>query len=94
MDIVVTDMNNALKGRRLVHLGGIFKKIAKQLKIDIDDPNLLDEHNEPLTEFLVVSYGWHIGFNPSDFGYKALKVEYMNTCTDSGIVFTQTYNIK
>ena len=94
MDIVVSDINLALHGRRLVHLSGIFKKIAKQLKANFDDPKLTDEINEPLAEFLVVTYKWFVGFNPFRQGYKATKVEYMNTCTDTGEIVVQPYNIK
>ena len=93
MDEVVSTINKALHGRRLVHLSGIFKKVAKDLKIDFDDPTLTDEVVEPLTHFLVITYEWTVGFKSKSM-YKPLSIEHMNTATDSGLVVARKYNIK
>lgn len=93
MDEVVSTINKALRGRRLVHLSGIFKKTAKDQKIDFDDPALTDEVAEPLTHFLVITYGWTIGFDSKSI-YKPLTIEHMNTCSDSGEIVLRKYNIK
>jgi hypothetical protein len=93
MDEVVSTINEALRGRRLVHLSGIFKKTAKDLKIDFDDPTLTDEVAEPLTHFLVITYGWTIGFDSKSI-YKPLTIEHMNTCSESGEIVLRKYNIE
>lgn len=92
MDEVVSTINKALHGRRLVHLSGIFKKTAKDLKIDFDDPILTDEVDEPLTHFLVITYGWTIGFNSKPM-YKAKTIEHMNTCSHNGEIVLRKYHI-
>lgn len=74
IDSVVNTLDDCLAGRRLVALGGIFKDIAKELKLDdMEDGNLInidgeDELRDDLG-YVIEKYCWHVGFN-SYYGLK------------------------
>jgi len=65
MDNVVKTLLFVLKGRRLVQFGGIFKDIAKQLKLDdAEDGDLVhldeDKINGAVAQ-MIIRYGWRCG---------------------------------
>jgi len=64
-DFVVSRLASALRGRRLVHLGGIFREVAKKLKLDdMENGDLLNIDGEEIREDLqelIVAYSWGIG---------------------------------
>lgn len=63
-DRIVLTLAGALKGRRLVHFGGIFKEIAKKLKLDDpEDGDLIHigEELHPAVAQLILTYRWGIG---------------------------------
>lgn len=89
MDTIVMILHKALHHRRLVHLSGIFKKVAKDLKINIDDEILTDEISTPLANILVIDYNWTVGV-----GYKASSIQHLITNLDNGSIYYNKYSIK
>lgn len=65
-DSIVFDLNSALRGRRLVSYGGIFKDVFNQLKMDDADSenadliHIGDSISSDLVH-MIVSYGWSVG---------------------------------
>lgn len=71
-DMVVSVLSVALKGRRLLHFGGLFKQLAAELKLeDIEQADLvhIDDSINPAVAHAIVSYGWSCG------AYKIMNVE-------------------
>lgn len=62
-DSIVGCLSVALHGRRLAHFGGVFADIAKQLKLDVDNDDLirLDDTIDPSLAVMIVRYGWSAG---------------------------------
>lgn len=65
MDSVVKTLLFALKGRRLVQFGGLFKEVAQRLKLDdAEDGDLIhideDKVNGAIA-LMIVKYGWRSG---------------------------------
>jgi len=64
-DDIVKTLTDALKGRRLIHYGGIFKDLAKQLKLeDIEKADLIHIDEDKVSNAvakLIVSYHWSMG---------------------------------
>lgn len=67
IDEVVNTLDDSLAGRRLCAFGGIFKDIAKQLKLDdMENGDLVNTSGEDLradVDYMVHKFGWHVGYN-------------------------------
>lgn len=65
MDSVVKTLLFGLKGRRLVQFGGIFKEVAKKLKLDdVEDGDLThidDDKINGAVANMIIKYGWRSG---------------------------------
>ena len=75
-DRVISVLAGALKNRRLVQYGGIFKKLHKQLNLDDpEDGNLIhvDEDLHPALANIIITYGWSVGV------YKTISRELIST---------------
>lgn len=74
-DSVVFDLNSALRGRRLVSYGGIFKQVFNQLKMDDADSenadliHIGDSISSDLVH-MIISYGWSVG------AYKITEIQF------------------
>lgn len=65
-DKVVYFLANALKGRRLVAYGGVFKEVFNQLKMqdaEADNADLthIEDKIDPLLSLMICQYGWKAG---------------------------------
>lgn len=64
-DKIVYVLSKALKGRRLVQYGGIFKEVFKKLRLeDPEAGDLIHINNDdilPELQYLIVRYGWQSG---------------------------------
>lgn len=62
-DDIVKCLSSALHHRRLAHFGGIFAEIAKLLKVDVEDDDLvhLDDLIDSSIAFMIVRYRWSAG---------------------------------
>ena len=62
-DDIVKCLSLALHRRRLAHFGGIFAEVAKLLKVDVEDDDLvhLDESINSSLALMIVRYGWSSG---------------------------------
>lgn len=63
-DDVVYTLSISLKGRRLLQYGGVFRKVASQLKLDdIDTGDLVhfDSVLNPSLSYLILRYAWSSG---------------------------------
>lgn len=71
-DSIVGCLSIALHGRRLAHFGGVFADIAKRLKFDVDDDDLvhLDDTIDPSLAVMIVRYGWSAGVYKMISSYK------------------------
>ncbi|MBQ9099362.1 MAG: protein rep [Clostridia bacterium] len=76
IDRAVDLLSTALAGRRLCSFTGVFKEIARKLKLDdVTDGDLVYTDNEQLrrdVEYVVVTYEWMVGF-----GYRMTRVRQM-----------------
>lgn len=77
-DEIVKVLARAMSGRRLVHLSGIFKQIANNLKIDdLENGDLVNVDGDlhPIVRDCIIEYHWSIG------GYKPVKLIVIDTAT-------------
>lgn len=77
-DEIVRILTSATAGRRLVHLSGIFKQVAKQLKLDnMENGDLVNVDGEldPIVRSVVIDYRWGVGF------YKPYKAIFIDIAT-------------
>lgn len=76
MDFVVRTLDDCLANRRLVAFGGLFKEIAKDLKLDdVESGNLINVGDENINDelgYVIEKYFWHIGFR----SYYAIREEF------------------
>jgi len=65
-DEVVTVLDSALKGRRLVSFGGKMREVHKLLNLDDpEDGDLINTDNEDIRDdlgYVIETYRWHIGY--------------------------------
>lgn len=75
IDRAVLTLTEALSSRRLCSFTGVFKKAARELKLDdLTDGDLINTDNEQLRSdiaYLIVTYQWQIGY-----GYQLTHVRY------------------
>ena len=71
----VLTLTDALKGRRLCSFGGIFKQVARKLKLeDLEDGDLTDQDKlRSDVHYLVVNCSWTVGYG---FHYSVDKTIY------------------
>lgn len=63
-DSIISTLSRALRGRRLVHFGGIMRQVAKALKLDDpEDGDLINigEELHPYVAQLIITYHWSAG---------------------------------
>lgn len=63
-DIVVRELSEGLKGRRLCSFAGVFADVRKELQLDDPEDGDLIHCNEtinPAVAYLIVRYGWSAG---------------------------------
>lgn len=63
-DVIVRELSEGLKGRRLCSFAGVFADVRKELRLDDPEDGDLIHCNEtlnPAVAYLIVKYGWSAG---------------------------------